>query len=1147
MTESTFNIGQTISAYTLRGLIDTDGEGRVWRAEDANGTPWALKELPLHTDASFESYQRLFDRLHGLQHANLAAVKELLRPGKALALVAMEHLYGEDMGRALKGGRKLTIEQAVEFLRQALAGLERLHAGGESGSVLMGCISPERIFLQNSGTYKLLTFAGRGSIEDRPGRAQWLSPERLQGFPEDARSDLFSLAATTYALLSGLAPFIGYTPEAVLEAQLKTEREPLTAPCGNAALSALILRALSFRQETRPASALEMLRELKRVEVRKGARAQTTRLPVILPLGPARSGKTLCVADLWFAFKHGDGGLSASIHSPRDEKWLDGLLEPLKMGMDLPLTEDEQPRVIPLTLRRHGRVLGDYALIDYAGRHFDRLAAGEPSPLTEFALADSMLIAALPDSTDETARQAQLESMRRALRNLTQTDTGKHTARKSIILTSTSARPDVKALLREFKKVCTPVVVKVKKSDKPKAKDVFAAALKKLHPPASRQFAFRAMQILLTVLVGFLLHSNLNWQLYRYQRSQLAQLINKPIEQYQPGEITQWVKHSWLPSNIYGYRDKFPEDLFNAHSNAIETSADQYKPIISSLEEIFFNSKDIQFTNNQTALDRRKTILESNPSSYPTARLKDPALYPQSEWRKNMLQLNQAVDEYTQSGHLEKISDLAEAAKLLAGDNFSQPPNFVSYIISYRRDKAFLLVIHPIYRHYDAQFQMQYLKAVEQPEPGVVTAPEAIALFREMHSWEETRTAVVKNFVLDPDGWAEAEKMIAQYLEPYREAEIEPTDEARQWLAGMATLRAGWKQVQAADERRDYAQAEQALEETLQQAVTLPSTALKAAGALKDVYADWRAMKFGERNLGQADARKRLRSDLEDFMRSHRLKNRGSTTLARDIPDLIEFLFGSLKDGATPEEALGAKMMKVPLAWKVALDQIWTQNVIPDAKTLRSEIRELHKGYGHFLKNQEKLNIDMERWRRLEQSCLRFLEFDEARMEHLDDVSAEYFSAQRTMYCRNYIEAYTERMQELRVISGTMRLTGTEWKWRARVLFIQHGDPLEENLEDLEWSAAEAEAAFHTEPLEVDWAQPLTLAMVAEVDDWGPNSFYHGRRTFELRTPLILEMLHDKTYELELLPNDEGIKAVLTFGPRYAGAWLISEDKPLPE
>lgn len=141
-----------------------------------------------------------------LQHRNIVNIYDVEERFSMLFII-MEYLEGNPVDSVLKRTRRLPAAQVVDILIQVCSGLSYAHEKG----VVHQDIKPDNLFLLKSGLIKILDFGlacpfGSENIE-MEGTLPYMSPEQIESYPVDARTDLYGLGITAFELLTGRKPY----------------------------------------------------------------------------------------------------------------------------------------------------------------------------------------------------------------------------------------------------------------------------------------------------------------------------------------------------------------------------------------------------------------------------------------------------------------------------------------------------------------------------------------------------------------------------------------------------------------------------------------------------------------------------------------------------------------------------------------------------------------------------------------------------------------------------------------------------------------------------------------------------------------------------------------------------------------------------
>jgi eukaryotic-like serine/threonine-protein kinase len=258
--------------YRLLHRLGTGGMADVWAADDQMlDRRVALKFLlPRYSeDQQFvERFRREAAAAAGLQHPNVVGVFDR-GEHEGVPFIAMEYVQGASLKELIDRG--LTVGEAVEIIRQVLAGARFAHSKG----IIHRDLKPQNVLVDAEGRARVADFgiarAGASEITQTGsvlGTAQYLSPEQAQGLPVTAASDLYSVGVMLYEALTRRVPFDADTPVAVALKQVSEQAPPPSKlnPRVPPALDAVVLKALAKDPANRFASAEQFLAALDAAE-----------------------------------------------------------------------------------------------------------------------------------------------------------------------------------------------------------------------------------------------------------------------------------------------------------------------------------------------------------------------------------------------------------------------------------------------------------------------------------------------------------------------------------------------------------------------------------------------------------------------------------------------------------------------------------------------------------------------------------------------------------------------------------------------------------------------------------------------------------------------------------------------------------------
>jgi len=283
--------GAKLGPYEIVSPLGVGGMGEVYRARDTRlDRTVAIKILPAQFSADPVHKQR-FEReaktISQLNHPHICVLHDIGHQD-GIDYLVMECLEGETLAKRLQKGL-LPLDQVLKLSAQIADALDKAHRNG----VVHRDLKPGNIMLIGSAA-KLLDFglakpaAPLASLatltatrNESPvteqgtivGTFQYMSPEQIEGQELDGRSDIFSLGAVLYEMLTGKRAFEGKSQLSVASAILEKDPAPISAmkPLTPPALDHAIRRCLAKDREQRWQSARDLARELDWIAEEKSA------------------------------------------------------------------------------------------------------------------------------------------------------------------------------------------------------------------------------------------------------------------------------------------------------------------------------------------------------------------------------------------------------------------------------------------------------------------------------------------------------------------------------------------------------------------------------------------------------------------------------------------------------------------------------------------------------------------------------------------------------------------------------------------------------------------------------------------------------------------------------------------------------------
>ena len=270
--------GTKLGPYEVVAPLGAGGMGEVYRARDPRlQRDVAIKILPRslsHEPDRLRRFEQEARAAGSLNHPNILAVYDVGTHEGSPYLVT-ELLEGASLRVRLEGGA-LSARKTTEYAVQTAYGLAAAHDKG----IVHRDLKPDNIFICRDGRAKILDFglakltapeSGDATVTSMDrldqtgsgivlGTAGYMSPEQVRGEKADSRSDIFSLGAVIYEMLSGQRAFVGPSAADRASAILKTEPPDLRTSGRNisVALDRIVRRCLEKNPQERFESARDL-------------------------------------------------------------------------------------------------------------------------------------------------------------------------------------------------------------------------------------------------------------------------------------------------------------------------------------------------------------------------------------------------------------------------------------------------------------------------------------------------------------------------------------------------------------------------------------------------------------------------------------------------------------------------------------------------------------------------------------------------------------------------------------------------------------------------------------------------------------------------------------------------------------------------
>lgn len=221
MSDQTQPLPERVGPYAIERRLGAGGMGTVYLGRhDDSGRLAAVKVLATNyadQDGAIERFLREADAMRQLGGPHIVSVYDSGTDAASEQLYfAMEYVEGQTLADLIRAEKRLPWEQAVDIALQICAALKVAHAAG----IVHRDLKPSNLLIGKDGTVKLTDFGVAQIFATTRltvtggiiGTAEYMSPEQAAGQRATKKSDLYSLGAVLYVMLTGRPPFTGKSP-----------------------------------------------------------------------------------------------------------------------------------------------------------------------------------------------------------------------------------------------------------------------------------------------------------------------------------------------------------------------------------------------------------------------------------------------------------------------------------------------------------------------------------------------------------------------------------------------------------------------------------------------------------------------------------------------------------------------------------------------------------------------------------------------------------------------------------------------------------------------------------------------------------------------------------------------------------------------
>jgi serine/threonine-protein kinase len=271
-----------VARYRVQRELGRGGFGVVLLVEDLMvHEDIALKVISPHLTQDEVAIQRMVHEVRyarKITHENVIRIHDFLSIGSTYAM-SMEYFASVPLTRKIRRGRPVARQEGLRMIGDTLRGTIVAHAAG----IVHRDFKPANILINDQALLKIVDFGLAAAMSHSNSRVTktghlvgtptYMSPEQVRGLSVDQRTDLYAIGIIMYEMFTGVPPYAGDNPMAVLYQHIEgakippRERNPAISP----ALESVILKAMAVNVDERYQTAAEMLKDVENLMLKEAA------------------------------------------------------------------------------------------------------------------------------------------------------------------------------------------------------------------------------------------------------------------------------------------------------------------------------------------------------------------------------------------------------------------------------------------------------------------------------------------------------------------------------------------------------------------------------------------------------------------------------------------------------------------------------------------------------------------------------------------------------------------------------------------------------------------------------------------------------------------------------------------------------------